>query len=313
MQLRNRSLILGTVLALVASAPAWSGSHTWETTEVYSKDATGTIEFFEVWEYAAGAAENAVAGHIMSSPTKTYTIPTSVGGNTAGKFLLFATAGFAALPGAPAPDYLIPAGSTPFFLATGAAFVKYNGAQAPNPLTWTAGQLPTNGVDSLNIPLTPAVGPVFTAPASPTNYAGATFAPPGTAGLKVAKVTGFPNGDRLSLSWNTGVCLGAAKYQIAYGLGSQLPTVLGGTYGLQPAVPAAQCAITASPKLWSGVPDPGADPKHFLWFSLIATNGTTTEGSLGKDSAGGERNGPSAGGKTGQCSMTLKSVVNTCQ
>jgi hypothetical protein len=307
MQSRKRLLsLVGMVAIVMMAAPAGAGSHTWWISEVYSKDATGTIEFIESWEFANEAGEVNVQTHFITSLTKSYDIPPpALAPPTNLKFLLFATAGFAALPGAPTPDYIIPDN---FFSLLGADTISYSGVAGTS---YAAGQLPLNGVNSWNKPPSGG-GPNFSAPATPTNYAGATFAPPGTSGLKVAKVPGFPDGSRLQLTWNAGVCLGAAKYQIAYGLGSDLPAALGGTYGLQPST-AAQCAITGSPKIWSGVPDPGADSTRFLWFTILANNGTTTEGSWGQDSAGGERTGPGAGGVSGQCGMTSKNLVNTCQ
>jgi len=78
------------------------------------------------------------------------------------KFYLIATPAFAALPGAPTPDVLLPAGVIPFFSASGDSvdFVTYD--------TCTFASAPTDGFTSRDC-LTNTNGSN-----SPTNYAGAT-------------------------------------------------------------------------------------------------------------------------------------------
>ena len=77
--------------------------------------------------------------------------------------MLFATPAFAALPGVPTPDYILPAGSVPFFSINGdtVSYVPYG------TMTFGSGALPIDGVNSLN------AGGVIAA-ASPRNYAGTT-------------------------------------------------------------------------------------------------------------------------------------------
>ncbi len=289
-------------LSILGAPQARAGAHTWDVQEIFS-NAAGTIQFVELFEANGTANEVNVPGQVVKSNSKTYVIPApALTPPTSNKRLLFATAAFAALPGAPTPNYIFPAGSTPFF-STGGDTITYGPPY--DATTFGAGQLPTDGVNSFNKGGT-------TGPATPQNYAGATFAPPGVSGLLAAKVPGFADGSRLTLSWNTGSCLGANKYHIVYGFGSQLPASLGGPYGLQ-AAGVGQCSIASSPKVWSGIPDPAVDATDFLWFLVLADNGATTEGSWGDDSGGSERTGPAAGGGSGQCSMTAKNLANTCQ
>src|SRR6185503_4771795 len=79
--------------------------------------------------------------------------------DTENRHVLVATAAFAAIPGAPAPDYIIPAG----FLDHLGDTVTY----AATPHAVSFGALPTDGLKSID-----AAG--VQATNSPTNYAGAT-------------------------------------------------------------------------------------------------------------------------------------------
>ena len=116
-------------------------------------------------------------------------------------------------------------------------------------------------------------------------------------------------GSSLSVSWDTTSCPDAIDYNIVYGLGSQLPTVLGATYGTT----GGACGIgTTSPFTWNGVPDPAADPSRLLWWVVVATDTEGTEGSWGVDSADAERKGPGAGGASNQCAVAAKDTSNAC-
>ena len=80
---------------------------------------------------------------------------------TGDKFLLFATAEFAALPGAPTPDFIIPAGQIPFIGIGVDETIKYFPAAGYDTISFSADALPTDGINSLNFDLT-------TGPNSPT-------------------------------------------------------------------------------------------------------------------------------------------------
>ena len=116
-------------------------------------------------------------------------------------------------------------------------------------------------------------------------------------------------GTSLSVAWDTATCPQPTEYKIIAGLGSQLPAVLGGTYLLN----SVQCNIgTTSPFTWNSVPDPVIDPSRLLWFLVLANQGPVLEGSWGKDSAAGERDGPGTNGSSAQCGITDKSLTNAC-
>jgi hypothetical protein len=129
--------------------------------------------------------------------------------------------------------------------------------------------------------------------------------PPGVPGLLVSKVAA--DGSILGLQWDTAPCTGDTDHQVVFGLGAGLPAVPGGVF----TPSGGQCAIGSPPFNWGGVPDPAADPERLLWFVVLATNGSTLEGSWGKDSAGNERSGPGPNGFSGQC-VSGKDFTNAC-
>jgi len=163
---RKRSAGLRGALSLAASlcfaGTALAGIHTWNVNEVFS-NVDGTIQFVELWEAAGGSGEVNIGNNgSLSSTTQNFSFGQSqVVGPTTNKYYLAATAGFAALPGAPTPDVIIPAGSVPFFDTAGDTvdFGVWD--------SWTFGTVPTNGTDSLD--RISGVGAN-----TPTNYAGET-------------------------------------------------------------------------------------------------------------------------------------------
>jgi MYXO-CTERM domain-containing protein len=95
--------------------PARATYHTYRFAEVYS-NATGTIQFIMLHESFNAAGQNLLseAPDIFSfTGTNTvehdFTIPNNLPNtSTANTFVLFGTAGYNALPGAPHTDYIIP-------------------------------------------------------------------------------------------------------------------------------------------------------------------------------------------------------------
>lgn len=153
--------ICGVFCGAVTSI-ALGGAHTWDVSEVFS-NADGTIQFVELVEANGTPGETGVANKNVTADVtgQSFTIPSNVAPPTSNKHILLATASFAALPGAPTPDHIIPAGSLPFFSISGDT-VRYGAFDA-----FTFGAVPTDGVNSMND------GGII-APNSPTNYAGAT-------------------------------------------------------------------------------------------------------------------------------------------
>lgn len=155
----GHALVVCSLTGLSAGA-AFAGSHTWNVNEVFS-DATGNVQFIELVEANGTPNETGVPGHSMTSNAKNFVISgPALAAPSSNKFYLMGTAAFAALPGAPTPDAIIPAGVLPFFFSVGGDTVTY--------VPWDSfafPSVPTDGTTSLNANLTTGLN-------SPTNYAG---------------------------------------------------------------------------------------------------------------------------------------------
>ncbi len=154
------------VLLMVAAITFWSGAraeatfHFWGITEMYS-NADGTVQFIEL--FSASSSQQFTNGQVIraiqGASTNDFTFPSDTPSPTNGKNLLIATAAFAALPGAVAPDFTLADGflfapdGTVQFLGTTQGLITY-------------ATLPTDGILSL------AADGVTTAINSPTNFAG---------------------------------------------------------------------------------------------------------------------------------------------
>ncbi len=291
-------------------APSHAGVHLWRIKEAFSS-ADGTIQFVEMATCCGSTVENAIGNKTLTSSTNTFTFPSNVTGSTLNKHILLATAGFAALPGAPAPDHIIPAN---FFSTAGdtLAFAPYD------TMIFTGAQLPTDGVTSLNKDPNDNSDTLFTATNSPTNYSNQTGSvvvvsgppavPDGTGGTTPLQVTpDAADGSILALAFDISACTNVDDHHVVYGQASGLPAAPGGTFTLLGAV----CAIgAASPFQWTGVPEAG-DGSGILWFLVVTTDSGGVEGSWGMDGLLAERHGPGAEGSSGICATT-KSVANAC-
>ena len=104
---------------------------------------------------------------------------------TAGKHILFATPAFASQPGAVPPDYTFPAAN---FMSTVADTINW--AINTDVFTFNVGELPTDGLNSLNEPFGSNTRTV--AAATPTNFAGQTGPEPsGTLMMLAGTATVF--------------------------------------------------------------------------------------------------------------------------
>jgi hypothetical protein len=312
MRVRSSNIARGFLITLACLAlgtqPGKAGAHTWDVNEIFSNP-DGTIQFIEIKETGGGDFETGVNGSFIVSNANSYDIPNpSLVGPTGFKHLLFATAAFASLPGAPTPNYTIPDN----FLSTGGDTIQYSPYDS---ITFAPGQLPTNGIQSLNR----SGGVLVVGVNSPTNYAGESGsidvsqpAPPpvpdGTAGAPLLVDRLDTAGTSLRLSWDVISCSPVQNHHILYGQRSNLPPTPAGNFTLA----GAQCAIGAtSPYDWNSVPDP--DAGRLLWWLLVVENGDGREGSWGQTSAATERTGPGVAGSSGFCNVTTKDLTNTCQ
>jgi hypothetical protein len=155
--------------AVLWAAPAQAAFHLWHVKEVYS-NADGSIQYVEL--FTTFSAEGFVTGHTLEATSdgvvRSFTVDRNLAGSTADKHLLFATPGFAALPGAPTPDFVLECG--PFF-DPGATSITIDWGGFDT-LVFSGSALPTDGAASLT-DTTPTAAPTpVSGPNSPTNFAG---------------------------------------------------------------------------------------------------------------------------------------------
>jgi hypothetical protein len=159
---------VGTLLTFTTLPFSQAAFHLWQITEVYS-NASGTVQFIELHTAtgnANGGSQQFVSGHTLASNGHTFNFTTNLPGDTLNKDFILATPGYFALGASvPTADYNL--GVNNFFSVTGDTI---NFASV-NTLTFTAGQLPTNGLNSLNRAFNPATPTTFTVGTnSPTNF-----------------------------------------------------------------------------------------------------------------------------------------------
>ena len=301
--------------AFLAGPASWAGSHTWDVWEVFS-NADGTVQFVELKEANGTPGEVGLAGHAMIAHPSghTYTILNNVVSPTSNKSYLLATSAFAALPGAPTPNEIIPANFLAFATDSSCEYNPWDIA------AWTAGALPTDGIHSLTRTF---VGSALTSAVnSPTNYAGATGSvdasgggsaslpgvPDGTTGAPVRVDKLAADGSSLSITWDTAACTGELDHQILHGQKNGFPVSPSGPYTLL----GGTCNIgTVSPFAWTPTPN-ASDGSGLVWFLIVAENNAGREGSWGKYDATHERNGPGTSGASNVCGSTNRDVTNVC-
>jgi hypothetical protein len=177
---RTFFLLIAAGLA-IASSRVRASFHEWKITEVYS-DASGTNQFIEMFDPAPGENFINTFGAFIGSNSNSYSFPSDLAGDTTNTHLLIATPGFAGLPGGVIPDFTIPA----HFFSPAGDTINYDFL---NSLTFSAGQLPTNGVNSLNRAYAdPSIG--ASAVNSPTNFNGdvGSVSTPEPAGVALAGI-----------------------------------------------------------------------------------------------------------------------------
>jgi hypothetical protein len=155
--------------ALFCAAPAQAAFHLWHVKEVYS-NADGSIQYVEL--FTGAPTESVVSGHTLKATSdgveRIFTADRDLAGSTEDRHLLFATPGFAELPGALAPDFVLACG--PFFdPGAGSITIDWAGVDT---LVFSGSALPTDGATSLT-DTTPTSAPtLMSGTNSPTNFAG---------------------------------------------------------------------------------------------------------------------------------------------
>jgi hypothetical protein len=161
---------------LSIASSAFATFHLWDIAEIYS-NADGSVQFVEMVSPVGSLNEHLLMNHrftaTAANPDNILIFPNNLGSNqTSGRSFLIATPGFASLPGAVTPDYTFP---TTNFFSTVADTLNF--AQGTDTVSFTAGQLPTDGLMSINRNRVPAIN-------SPKNFAGqvGSLSPPMTPG-----------------------------------------------------------------------------------------------------------------------------------
>lgn len=194
-------LIAGVASLLVAGASS-AGSHLWRFSEFYSSP-DRRIQFIEMQEIGGSNFETALSNHWYA--TNTYNLDHSelLGSDltlpTANQKFLVGTESYAALPGVPAPDYVLPDG---IIDPSGDTVVWwfYQTIEIP------PGVMPSDGVMSISVE-DPDIPTYTVGVNSPTNLAGDT----GTVVLPPEVPSGHAWGVPLSL-----LLVGTGVLSIAY-------------------------------------------------------------------------------------------------
>ncbi|MDP9174324.1 MAG: hypothetical protein M3O30_10730 [Planctomycetota bacterium] len=169
--LKSISLVASYAFLGFWTASAHASFHLWKVDEVFS-NASGSVQYIEFqqpnFEFdderfltSGGTVTDSTLSHTLNFLTDLPSAP------NANSHFLVATPGYVALKGVPAPDYVLPSNN---FFSTSADTIIYAGGV--NSLAFTAGQLPVDGVLSLNRAYGSST--FTTATNSPTNFAGQT-------------------------------------------------------------------------------------------------------------------------------------------
>jgi hypothetical protein len=156
------------VLLVAAATPSTHAAfHFWQMHEVFS-NASGTVQFIEMQDLVGG--EEFTGGFSMSANSdgnvQSVTL-TDLTGSTPG-YLLFATPGFAALPGGVTPDFPIPA----HFFNPNATNLTFSFNGSGDSIAFGGAALPKNGINSLSDNNIYGVQNLASAANSPTNLNG---------------------------------------------------------------------------------------------------------------------------------------------
>lgn len=157
-----RSTLIFTAVLSIYSLLALPGAYAaseWEIVEAFSSF-DGTIQFVELFtpENDQDDILNEELITLLGEFVFDHNLNTT---STAGRSLLLGTSAFAALAGAPTPDFIIP---EDFFSTTEDVLFFSAGKDA---LDWSSGQFPTDGTNSL-------YQAAAIAPNTPKNFAGAS-------------------------------------------------------------------------------------------------------------------------------------------
>jgi serralysin len=171
--------IFSAGIGLLGASSAHATFHEWKIDQVYS-NASGSVQYIEFQQpsfivdderfLTEASLSDSALGHNYAFPTNLPSAP------VANQHFLVATPGYAALPGVPAADYVLP--SNDFFSTAGDTITYAGGIDS---LTFAAGQLPTDGTNSLHRAWGSTL--LTSGPNSATNFAGQSGSVPEPAML----------------------------------------------------------------------------------------------------------------------------------
>ncbi|MDB5319989.1 MAG: calcium-binding protein [Phycisphaerales bacterium] len=176
----RRSIVVGVAalwMLLYGVRPVSASFHTFGVNEVYS-NASGTIQYIELHERLGADFEGFFNGVTLTSNGNTFTFPSDLPNqSTANKFVLLGTAGYAAIPGAPAADFPIPSN---FFNPAGDSLNYGFGSDL---ISFSA--VPANSRQSFNR----SGSSMVVGNGTPTNFAGQSGAVPEPATCSLLALT----------------------------------------------------------------------------------------------------------------------------
>jgi hypothetical protein len=140
--------ILSTVIFSTVTSTLTAGSHLWKVNEIFSNE-DGTIQFIELHECCGASGEIYLTGIEVTSRATgaVFEFPDYLDLDTSHKFLLLGTEAFAALPGAPRPDYTIQNG----FVGLDGDTIWYGESRNYDSFTYPKGVLPVDGHSSIQV------------------------------------------------------------------------------------------------------------------------------------------------------------------
>lgn len=162
-------VLIAMSFAIAGSAAA--GSHSWRFSEFYSSP-DNTIQFIEMYEISGSQTETAITTHWYATQSYNQSHTEMLGSDlppiTANQHFLVGSVSYAALPGVPAPDYVVPDG----IIDPSGDFIQWWFYQSKSIPPDT---MPTDGVNSLHV-IDPAdIGSDYMVGVnSPTNLVGET-------------------------------------------------------------------------------------------------------------------------------------------
>ena len=171
---RRALVALWVLLVLAFPVDAFAKSHLWKFKEIFS-NADGSVQYIEMDVLdPAGTGEWRTINQELASNGSVFIFPANLPQeNTYLRSMLIATPAFAALPGAPTPDFVIPAG---FFDPAGDQ-LRYR--VSLDTFSFVPGELPVDGL--LALQRSDGSTPVN----SPTNFAGVTGSVDASGGVAV--------------------------------------------------------------------------------------------------------------------------------